>query len=293
MKKKGLKGVILSGGRATRLLPSTFVTSKQLLPVYDKPMIYYPLSVLMMAGIRDVMIVSTSQDLHRFQRLFEDGKHLGLNISYGVQEEPQGIAHALLVAEEFVANDRVALVLGDNIFYGERLEETLKKMGHQESGATVFGYEVHRPERYGVIRFNEKGEPTEILEKPKNPPSNYVVTGLYFYDHKVMDIARGLKPSHRGELEITDVNNAYLAKGELSVVKLGRGSAWFDSGTFEDLHKASTYVQIVQETHNIKIACIEEIAYNRGYIDRKQLKTLADLHKKSSYGEYLHRLLET
>jgi len=288
---KKLKGVILSGGKATRLLPCTIVTSKQLLPVYDKPMIYYPLSILMMAGIRDVMIVSTSQDLKRFQDLFKDGSHLGMNISYGVQEEPQGIAHALLVAEGFVAGDPVALVLGDNIFYAERLEETLRKMSHLDNGATVFGYEVHSPERYGVIRFNDKGEPVEILEKPKNPPSNYAVTGLYFYDHKVMEIARNLKPSNRGELEITDVNNAYLSRGELHVVKLGRGSAWFDSGTFEDLHKASTYVQIVQETHNIKIACIEEIAYNRGYIDAAQLKKLADLYKKSSYGEYLHRLI--
>ncbi len=292
MKKKGLKGVILSGGRATRLLPSTLVTSKQLLPVYDKPMIYYPLSILMMAGIRDVMIVSTSQDLYRFQRLFEDGSHLGLRISYGVQEEPQGIAHALLVAEGFVGDDNVSLVLGDNIFYAETLEATLNKMSTPELGATVFGYEVHRPERYGVFRFDENGKPIEILEKPKNPPSNYAVTGLYFYDHKVMEICHGLKPSHRGELEITDVNNAYLALGELSVIKLGRGSAWFDSGTFEDLHKASTYVKIIQETHNIKIACIEEIAFNRGYINRDQLKALADLQKKSSYGEYLYRLLE-
>lgn len=291
MKKKSLKGVILSGGRATRLLPSTFVTSKQLLPVYDKPMIYYPLSILMMAGIRDVMIVSTSQDLYRFQRLFEDGSHLGLRISYGVQEEPQGIAHALLVAEGFVADDHVSLVLGDNIFYAETLQKTLSKMSHPEPGATVFGYEVHRPERYGVIRFNEEGKPVEILEKPKNPPSNYAVTGLYFYDEKVMEICHNLKPSHRGELEITDVNNAYLERGELSVVKLGRGSAWFDSGTFEDLHKASTYVKIIQETHNIKIACIEEIAYNKGYIDKNQLKNLADLHKKSSYGDYLYTLI--
>jgi glucose-1-phosphate thymidylyltransferase len=293
MKKKSLKGVILSGGRATRLLPSTFVTSKQLLPVYDKPMIYYPLSILMMAGVRDVMIVSTSQDLYRFQRLFEDGSHLGLRICYGVQEEPQGIAHALLVAEGFVANDHVALVLGDNIFYAETLHKTLAKMSHPEPGATVFGYEVHRPERYGVFKFDEEGKPIEILEKPKNPPSNYAVTGLYFYDHNVMPICHNLKPSHRGELEITDVNNAYLAKGELSVVKLGRGAAWFDSGTFEDLHKASTYVKIIQETHNIKIACIEEIAYNKGYIDKQQLKNLADLHKKSSYGDYLYTLIES
>jgi glucose-1-phosphate thymidylyltransferase len=273
-------------------LPSTFVTSKQLLPVFDKPMIYYPLSILMMAGITDIMIVSTSQDLYRFQKLFEDGSHLGLNISYGVQEEPQGIAHALLVAEGFVGNSHVALVLGDNIFYAETLEKTLSKMADLEPGATVFGYEVHSPERYGVIKFNESGKPVEIIEKPKKAPSNYAVTGLYFYDNQVMDICHNLKPSHRGELEITDVNNVYLERGELNVVKLGRGSAWFDSGTFEDLHKASSYVKIIQETHNIKIACLEEIAYKKGYITKADVKRLADLHNKSSYGEYLHELVE-
>jgi glucose-1-phosphate thymidylyltransferase len=287
-----MKGVILSGGRATRLMPSTFVTSKQLLPVYDKPMIYYPLSILMMAGIRDIMIVSTSQDLYRFQKLFEDGSHLGLNISYGVQEEPQGIAHALLVAEGFVADDHVSLVLGDNIFYAETLEKTLLKMGNLDPGATVFGYEVHSPERYGVISFDSSGKPKEIIEKPKKAPSNYAVTGLYFYDNQVMDICHNLKPSHRGELEITDVNNVYLERGELNVIKLGRGSAWFDSGTFEDLYKASSYVKIIQETHNIKIACIEEIAYLKGYITKADLKRLADLHNKSSYGEYLHELVQ-
>jgi glucose-1-phosphate thymidylyltransferase len=286
-----MKGVILSGGRATRLMPSTFVTSKQLLPVYDKPMIYYPLSILMMAGIRDIMIVSTSQDLYRFQKLFEDGSHLGLNISYGVQEEPQGIAHALLVAEGFVADDHVSLVLGDNIFYAETLEKTLLKMGDLDPGATVFGYEVHGPERYGVISFDNAGKPKEIIEKPKKAPSNYAVTGLYFYDNQVMDICHNLKPSYRGELEITDVNNVYLKRGELNVIKLGRGAAWFDSGTFEDLYKASSYVKIIQETHNIKIACIEEIAYLKGYITKNDLKRIADLHNKSSYGEYLHELV--
>ena len=293
LKAKKIKGVILSGGLGTRLFPLTFVTSKQLLPVYDKPMIYYPLSILMMAGIRDVMIVSTSQDLHRFQRLFEDGKHLGMNISYGVQEEPQGIAHALLVAEGFVGNDHVALVLGDNIFYAETLEKTLHKMRIPQQGATVFAYEVNKPERYGVIAFDENEKPIQIVEKPKQPPSNFAVTGLYFYDSQVMDICHNLKPSHRGELEITDVNNAYLEKGELNVIKLGRGSAWFDSGTFEDLHKASSYVQIIQETHNIKIACIEEVAYTHGYINKEQLKLLADLQSKSSYGQHLSRLLES
>ena len=287
-----LKGVILSGGKATRLYPCTFVTSKQLLPVYDKPMIYYPLSVLMMAGVRDVLIVSSAQDVIRFKNLFNDGSHLGLHISYGVQEEPKGIAHAFLVAEGFVGDDPVALILGDNIFYAESLRETLQTINSKKNWATVFGYEVRNPERYGVLRFDAKGDPVEIIEKPKVAPSNYAVTGLYFYDNRVMDIARGLKPSSRGELEITDVNNAYLRSHELRVVKLGRGAAWFDSGTFEDLHKASTYVQIVQETHNIQIACIEEIAYEQGFIDQQQLRNLANLHKKSSYGDYLHQLAE-
>lgn len=254
-------------------------------------MIYYPLAVLMMAGIKEIMIVSSSHDLYRFQTLFEDGSHLGLKMHYGVQEEPKGIAHALLVAESFIDGDDVALVLGDNIFYGETLEKILDEAKVSKKGATIFGYEVNHPSRYGVVRFNERGEPVEILEKPKDPPSNYAVTGLYFYDNKVMDIARNLKPSGRGELEITDVNNIYMWNNDLDVVKLGRGFAWFDSGTFEDLHKASTYVQILQDMHNIKIACIEEIAYKMGNIDRAQMEKLADMHKKSTYGEYLYGLL--
>lgn len=292
MKSGTRKGVILSGGRATRLQPLTFVTSKQLLPVYDKPMIYYPLAVLMMAGVREVMIVSSSHDLYRFQTLFEDGSHLGLKIAYGVQEEPRGIADAFLVAEGFIAGESVALILGDNIFYGEDLDKALTSIHQEEKGGIIFGYEVNSPERFGVIRFDDNGNPLEILEKPKMPPSNYAVTGLYFYDNQVIEIAKQLKPSGRGELEITDVNNAYLRKGQLKVVKLPKGFAWFDSGTFEDLHKASTYVRIMQETQHTKIACIEEIAYELGYIDRSQLKALADLHSKSSYSEYLYAILE-
>lgn len=285
------KGIILSGGKGTRLQPLTNVTSKQLLPVYDKPMIYYPLSVLMMAGIRDIMIVSTSHDLHRFQNLLQDGKKLGLNIRYGIQEEPLGIAHALLVAEEFIGDDPVSLILGDNIFYGEQLELVLQKTKVPLTGALIFGYEVKNAGRYGVIRFNEHNLPVEIIEKPTVPPSNFAVTGLYFYDNQVIEIARHLKPSKRGELEITDVNNVYMQRGQLEVIKLGKGFAWFDSGTFEDLHKASTYVQILQETHNTKIACIEEIAYRMGYITGPELKTLAQEYLKSDYGAYLISLL--
>lgn len=286
------KGVILSGGRGARLYPCTNVTSKQLLPVYDKPMIYYPLSVLMMARITEIMIVSTSHDLYRFQALFGDGSHLGVKISYGVQEVPRGIADAFLVAEDFIAGDNVALVLGDNIFYGSQLEEVLMSSKIPRTGATIFGYEVNEPKRYGVIRFGKDGRPAEIIEKPQSPPSNYAVTGLYFYDNQVIEIAKKLTPSARGELEITDVNNAYLAKGQLDVIKLGKGFAWFDSGTFEDLHKVATYVQILQETHSTKIGCIEEIAYQMGYIDKEQLRTLAHKYKSSEYGSYLLKLLD-
>lgn len=288
----GRKGVILSGGRGTRLQPLTYVTSKQLLPVFDKPMIYYPLSVLMMAGIQEIMIVSSSHDLYRFQSLFGDGSALGIKMSYGVQEIPLGIAHAFLVAEGFIGDDNVALVLGDNIYYGQQLDEVLNNKQLPERGATIFGYHVKHPEKYGVIRFDENDNPVEILEKPKNPPSQIAVTGLYFYDNQVIEIAKGLKPSQRGEMEITDVNNVYLNKGELHVVRLGKGFAWFDSGTFDDLHKASTYVQIVQENHNTKVGCIEEVAYQKGWIDNDQLLRLAEAHQKSEYGVYLRSLMK-
>lgn len=286
------KGVILAGGKGSRLYPCTNVTSKQLLPVFDKPMIYYPLSVLMLAGIKDIMIVSSAQDLYRFQTLFEDGSQLGIKISYGVQEHPRGIADAFLVAEAFIGGDNVALVLGDNIFYGYELREVLKSTKISNSGATIFGYEVTRPERYGVLRFDHENRPIEILEKPKSPPSNYAVTGLYFYDNQVIEIAKTLKPSHRGELEITDVNNIYLKMGKLDAILFGPGFAWFDSGTFEDLHKAATYVQILQETHNNMIGCIEEIAYQMGYINSEELTRVALKYKSSDYGLYLQKLLK-
>jgi glucose-1-phosphate thymidylyltransferase len=287
----GRKGVILSGGRGKRLHPLTLVTSKQLLAVYDKPMIYYPLSVLMMAGITEIMIVSSSHDLYRFQSLFEDGSSLGIKMSYGVQEIPLGIAHAFLVAEGFIGDDNVALILGDNIYYGQQLEEMLKNMEIPNEGATIFAYQVSHPEKYGVVKFDHAGNVEEILEKPKDPPSNFAVTGLYFYDNQVIEIAKQLTPSARGEMEITDVNNAYLRKKQLHIEKLGKGFAWFDSGTFEDLHRASTYVQILQENHNTKIGCIEEVAYRMGYIDAKQLLKLADAYDKSDYGDYLRSLL--
>lgn len=289
----GRKGVILSGGRGTRLHPLTHVTSKQLLPVYDKPMIYYPLSVLMMAGIREIMIVSSSHDLYRFQALFADGSSLGIKMSYGVQEVPLGIAHAFLVAEGFIGSDNVTLILGDNIYYGQQLDELLNNMQIPEEGATIFGYHVKNPEKYGVARFDEHDKVVEILEKPKNPPSKIAVTGLYFYDNQVIEIAKGLKPSQRGEMEITDVNNAYLEKGQLNIVRLGKGFAWFDSGTFEDLHKAATYVQILQENHNTKIGCPEEVAYRKGWITTNQLLRLAETHKKSEYGDYLRSLVRS
>lgn len=285
------KGVILCGGKGTRLLPLTHVTSKTLLPIYDKPMIYYPLSILMMAGIREVMVIATSHDLYRFQTLFEDGSHLGLNITYGIQEIPRGIADAFLVAEAFLAGENVALVLGDNIFAGTQIEEAVLPENISDEGATIFGYEVANPERYGVFEFDKDSNVIDVVEKPKVPPSAYAVPGLYFYDGQVMEIAKQLKPSARGELEITDVNKAYIRKNKLQVVKLGRGNAWFDTGRFEDLHKASTYVQILQKMHNVKIACIEEVAYRKGFIDKAGLLALADQHSSSEYGDYLASLV--
>lgn len=279
--------MILSGGKGTRLLPLTHVTSKQLLPIFDKPMIYYPLSILMMAGIKDIMIISSSHDLYRFQTLFEDGSHLGLNITYGIQEVPKGIADAFLVAEAFLAGDPVALILGDNVFCGAQIEEAILPENISEDGATIFGYEVKNPERFGVLEFNKEGNAIDVIEKPKNPPSPYIVPGLYFYDGKVMEITKQLSPSERGELEITDVNKAYMRNKKMRVVKLGKGNAWFDTGRFEDLHEASTYVQIIQQQHHTKIACIEEIAYKNGFINKIQLDLLAKLYEKSEYGQYL------
>lgn len=282
-----MKGIILAGGSGTRLYPVTLPTSKQLLPVYDKPMIYYPLSVLMQAAIRDILIISTPQDLPRFQTLFGDGSHLGLNFSYAVQEVPRGIAEAFIIAAPFIRDDSVALILGDNIFYGHQLRTLLSECSDLKTGGIVFGYQVKDPERYGVVVFDDEQKVVDIIEKPKESPSSYAVTGLYFYDQEVVEIARSLKPSGRGELEITDVNRAYLENRRLRTYLFDRGFAWLDTGTFEALHQASNYVQTIQERQGIKIACIEEIAYQNGWIDQEQLFSLADQHKTSSYGAYL------
>jgi len=285
-----MKGIILAGGKGSRLHPLTLGTCKQLLPIYDKPMVYYPLSVLLLAGIRDILLISTAEDLPRFYNLFGDGSHLGLNISYKEQPKPEGIAQAFLIGEEFIGNDSVALVLGDNIFYGHNFPELLAPCKELSKGGIIFAYEVKDPERYGVVAFDEDYRVKSITEKPANPPSRYAVTGLYFYDNEVVEIARALKPSARGELEITDINSAYLAKGNLHVRLLGRGFAWLDTGTHDALQKASTYVQTIQERQGIKIACIEEIAYQMGFIDEEQLERLAKNLAKSEYGEYLINL---
>ncbi len=263
-----MKGIILAGGLGTRLHPLTLATSKQLLPIYDKPMIYYPLSVLMQAGIRDVLLISTARDIPRFETLFRDGSHLGLNISYAEQKEPNGIAEAFIIGESFIGDQNVALVLGDNIFYGEHLSSLLKNCGKLESGGVIFGYQVKDPERYGVVTFDSEKRVTDIIEKPKNPLSQYAVTGLYFYDNDVISIAKSLKPSPRGELEITDVNRVYLNRGDLRVHLFDSGFAWLDTGTFGALHQASNYVQIIQERQGIQIGAIEEIARQNGWIER-------------------------
>lgn len=288
-----MKGIVLAGGAGTRLYPLTLATSKQLLPVYDKPLIYYPLSVLMQAGIRDILIISTEFDLPRFQALFGDGSQLGLSISYATQEEPRGIAEAFLIGETFIGQDSVALILGDNIYYGHTLTELLSTCHGHERGGIIFGYEVRDPKRYGVVAFDDDYRVQEIVEKPQNPPSNFAVTGLYFYDNDVISIARGLKPSARGELEITDVSNAYLQRGDLQLRVLERGFAWLDAGTPDSLQKAAAYVQMIQERQGIKIACIEEIAYRQGFISADQLDALIAPILKSDYGQYLASLLST
>ncbi|PCI91628.1 glucose-1-phosphate thymidylyltransferase [Candidatus Aerophobetes bacterium] len=285
-----MKGIILAGGLGTRLYPLTGATSKQLLPVYDKPMIYYPLSVLMQAKIFEILIISTRSDLPRFQALFKDGAHLGLKISYKIQENPGGIAEAFLIAEDFIGEDSVCLILGDNIFYGPNLEEMLDDVKDHKEGAVVFTYHVQDPTRYGVVAFDEDGEVIDIIEKPKIPPSPYAVTGLYFYDNDVISIAKSLQPSARGELEITDVNKVYLERKSLRVKFFGRGFAWLDTGTFDALYKASSYVQTIQERQGIQIACIEEIAYKNGWIDVAMLKGLAKVYHASTYGSYLEGL---
>ena len=287
------KGIILAGGSGTRLHPLTQVVSKQLMPVYDKPMIYYPLTVLMLAGIRDILIITTPHDSSAFQQQLGDGSKWGINIQYAVQPEPEGLAQAFIIGKEFVANDPVTLILGDNIFYGEGLSRRLFELSKQTSGATVFGYYVRDPERYGVVEFDDSGKALSIEEKPKVAKSNYAVTGLYFYDNDVVDIAATIKPSPRGELEITDVNKVYLERGTLEVEMLKRGTAWLDTGTHASLLDAGNYIRIIEERQGLKIACPEEIALLMGYIDREQLLALAEPLKKSGYGQYLIDIVNT
>ena len=286
-----MKGIVLAGGSGTRLYPVTQVISKQLLPVYDKPMVYYPLSTLMLAGIRDILLISTPQDTPRFEALLGDGGSWGIRLRYAVQPKPEGIAQAFLVGRDFIGRDRVALVLGDNIFYGHDLTEALKNAAARERGATVFAYPVNDPARYGVIEFDARGRALSIEEKPRQPKSRYAVTGLYFYDAGVVDIAARLRPSPRGELEITDINRAYLERGELEVVPMGRGMAWLDTGTHEALLEAAHFIETIERRQGLKIACPEEIAYRMGYIDARQLERLAQPMKKNAYGKYLLEVL--
>ena len=286
-----MKGIILAGGSGTRLYPLTRAISKQLMPVYDKPMIYYPLSTLMLAGIKDILIISTPHDLPRFKELLQDGSELGINLSYAEQPSPDGLAQAFIIGEKFIRNDSVALILGDNIYYGPGLSKMLQKAANKEKGATVFGYQVKDPERFGVVEFDEEMNAVSIEEKPEHPRSNYAVTGLYFYDNDVVEISKNIKPSPRGELEITDVNKAYLERGDLSVELMGRGFAWLDTGTHESLLEASQYIETVQRMQNVQVANLEEIAYRIGYISREDVLKLAQPLKKNEYGQYLLRLI--
>jgi glucose-1-phosphate thymidylyltransferase len=287
-----MKGIILAGGSGTRLYPVTRSVSKQLMPVYDKPMIYYPIAVLMLAGIKDILVITTPEDQKQFKRLLNDGAQWGISLQYAIQPEPKGLAQAFIIGEDFIKSDPVCLILGDNIFFGHRLPEQIQKASKRTKGATIFGYYVRSPQRYGVVNFDEKGKVIDIEEKPAKPKSNYAVTGLYFYDNDVVKIAKNIKPSKRGELEITDVNKAYLDRGNLHVELIGRGAAWLDTGTHESLLDAANFIKVVEDRQGLKIACLEEIAYRLGYITVSQVLTIAESLAKNNYGQYLLHLIK-
>ncbi len=288
-----MKGIVLAGGTATRLFPATYAVSKQMLPVYDKPMIYYPLSTLMLAGIREILVISTPRDIVGFKELLGDGSRLGLSFTYAIQEKPRGLADAFLVGERFIGADHVALVLGDNVFYGQNFSSTLERAAARVTGATIFGYYVKDATSYGVVEFNARGQALSIEEKPKAPKSNYAVPGLYFYDNEVIAIAKNVRPSARGEIEITSVNNEYLSKGTLNVEVLGRGFAWLDTGNPDDLHEASSFIRTIQKRQGLYVACLEEIAFHKGWLDRDGLLAVAQSMGKTEYGEYLSHLAAT